>query len=72
MHPLQRIIEEHGYTVKSIAARAGLPATTLYNVTGGRGSVGRMGVRQFRRLARALGMTMDDLIKELEADDGEG
>ena len=59
MHKLEKIIRARGHTVKSIAARAGIPPTTIYNVTGGRGSINRMGVSQFIRIAHALGMTAD-------------
>ena len=65
MHPLEKLIKARGNTVKSIAARAGIPPTTIYNVTGGRGTIGRMGVSQFIRIAHALDMTADDLIREL-------
>lgn len=65
MHPLEKVIKERGYTVKSIANRAGIPPTTIYNITGGRGSIGRMGVSQFIRIAHALDMTADELISEL-------
>ena len=66
MNALQKAIESRGYTVKSIADKAGIPATNLYNITSGRGKLGNMGINSFIKLARALGMTADELIVEIE------
>ena len=72
MHPLQKAIESRGYTINSFATHAGISPQVIYNITSGKRTIDRMGVSQFGTIAHALGLTIDELISELEADDGEG
>ena len=43
----------------------------IYNITTGKRSIERMGLRQFMRIAHALGMTADELVEELGLNHGE-
>lgn len=67
MNTLHEYLERNYIKVSSLARAAGVPATTLYKYTSGRSSVWNMSIQVFSKLARALGMTADGLIAELEA-----
>ena len=66
MHPLKKAILIRGYTINELARLANVPVSNIYNITRGRGKVGNMGIESFRRIAHVLGLSMDDLLKEIE------
>lgn len=67
MRPLSVFFERRHIKISALARDAGIPPTTLYKYISGGGDVHNMGVHTFMRLARALGMTGDELYDELEA-----
>lgn len=75
-NPLRRLLKDRSINISELARKADIPPTTIYNVTGGHRSVWGLSVYVFIRLAHALGMTADELARELrkyeeEGEDGE-
>lgn len=69
MKTFEQVMREHGYTAGTLAAKAGISRQNIYNITNGRSTIGRMGVIQVRKIAHAMGMTIDELLNELESDE---
>ena len=68
MKSFERVMREHGFTAGALANKAGISRQNIYNITNGRSTIGRMGVIQVRKIAHAMGMTVDELLAELEGD----
>ena len=56
---LEALIKEHGYSLKSFAAKCGIPYTTLYGII--KNGVGRASVDNIIIICEHLGITVEDL-----------
>ena len=66
MNAFERLIRERGFNMTTLAKRAGIPRQNVYNCTNGRGDIRKMGVLHVRKIARALGMTLDEFMDYIE------
>ena len=67
MKPLAVYLDRNCISIAKLARESGLPATSIYQYTSGRGDVMNMGIGAFMKLAHALGMTADEFAEELQA-----
>lgn len=67
MKPLQIYLDRNCISIAKLAREAGLPATSLYQYTSGKGDILNMGIGSFMKLSSALGMTADEFAAELLA-----
>lgn len=75
MNALKSYVTYHCINISALAEKADIPRTTLYNYMSGTADFWNMSVYTFMKLAKALGMTADELIQrlqEIEAEDGDG
>lgn len=58
---LKELAKARGTNLKRISEQTGVPASTLYAISQGESTFDNVGVSTFKKVAEALGMTVDEL-----------
>lgn len=54
-------VRDSGLSVAEVSRRSNVKYVTVYDAVNGKTNIDRMGIDTFRKIAHALGMTVDDL-----------
>lgn len=71
-NPLRVYLDRRCINIAELARRADIPKTTIYSVAAEKASAWNMTLTTARKLAGALGMSVDDLCRELEEIEASG
>lgn len=60
---LQTMLKEKGMTMYHLSKASGVPKTTVIDICSGKSEIGACNARTVQRLSKALGCTMEDLMR---------
>ena len=60
---LQTMLNEKGMTMYHLSKASGVPKTTVIDICSGKSEIGACNARTVQRLSKALGCTMEDLMR---------